>query len=241
MIADSALGLLNPLMPQAELNHFFNQPGTFELGAGDLMPFATQTNVFRDYNAEVAALQNGVGTGVGAVLYDPEHWQFTPLEQQKQPALYEGLAAQRAHAASLMAIESPALDLLANSGAKGPLWRQYLENDYAGEAAANADVVEIQAQSLELNPQQYMTFVEEAVAQARAANPSVDVIAGLSTYDSQGPVTSTELYHDAVGVIGVVNGFWLNVPGVSPSNPGVTAARAVSERIESWEGFPNRL
>jgi hypothetical protein len=77
---------------------------------------------------------------------------------------------------------------------------------------------------LELNPSQYSQFVTGAAQQARAANPHVEIIAGLSTYNANGSVTSAELYQDAKGVASSVNGFWLNIPGVSAYNPSVRQA-----------------
>ena len=64
----------------------------------------------------------------------------------------------------------------------------------------------------------------EASEQARAANPHVEIIVGLSTNSANGSVTGAELYEDAKGVASYVNGFWSNIPGVSAYDPGVTRA-----------------
>jgi hypothetical protein len=223
MIEDDALHLLEPLMPATELNYFFNNPNTFEIGAGRLMPDAVQTIDFQDYSVEENDIANH--RYAGAALYDLENWSFSPLIQQENPASYQQIAAQEAQTAGLTAIESPALDLLSVDG-KGaePYWKQYLQDGFAADAARYSNVYEIQAQSLELSPSKYISFVTEAAEQARAANPHVEIIAGLSTYSANGSVTGAELYQDAMGVASSVNGFWLNIPGVSAYSPGVTRA-----------------
>lgn len=223
MIQDNALHLLQRLMPVAELNYFFNNQNTFEIGAGKLMSDAVQTIDFQDYSVEANDIANH--RYAGAALYDLENWRFSPLIQQENPAYYQQMAAQEAQAAGVTAIESPALDLLGVDG-KGdePYWKQYLQDGFAADAARYSNVYEIQAQSLELKPSEYIEFVTEAAEQARASNPHVEIIAGLSTYSASGSVTGAELYQDAKGVASYVNGFWLNIPGVSTYSPGVTQA-----------------
>jgi hypothetical protein len=223
MMQDNALHLLQPLMPVAELSYFFNNNNTFEIGAGKLMPNAVQTIDFQDYSVEANDIANH--RYASAALYDLENWRFSPSIQQEEPAYYQQMAAKEAQVAGLTAIESPALDLLSVDG-KGasPYWEQYLQDGFAADAARYSNVYEIQAQSLELKPSEYIEFVTEASEQARAANPHVEIIAGLSTNSANGSVTGAELYEDAKGVASYVNGFWLNIPGVSAYDPGVTQA-----------------
>ena len=78
---------------------------------------------------------------------------------------------------------APALNLTTVSPAPGagPRWRQFLRLGLAGAIAKVTDVLELQAQSLEWSPSTYAEFVRKAAAQARAANPRVAILAGLST------------------------------------------------------------
>jgi hypothetical protein len=139
MIDDNALHLLQPLMSAAELNYFFNNHNTFEIGAGELMPHAVQTIDFQDYNVEANDIANH--PYAGAALYDLENWSFSPSIQQGRPAYYQQMAAQEAQSAGLTAIESPALDLLSVDG-KGaqPYWKQYLQDGFAADAARYSNV-----------------------------------------------------------------------------------------------------
>jgi hypothetical protein len=85
----------------------------------------------------------------------------------------------------------------------------FLRCGLQGQAARYADVVEIQAQFLEWDPVRYRVVVETAAAQARAANPNVVVIAGLSTRYAADPDVMYEAW-DAVR--DVVDGHYLAMP-----------------------------
>ena len=164
--------------------------------------------------------------GTRAVLYDPEVWPYTPVTEQRNPVQAAQQAAAVARAHHLTFIAAPALDLAtAQPRSGGPLWRQYLRLDLVGAIARVAGVVEVQAQSLEREPQTYQAFVRAAAAQAHAANPHVSVLAGLST-NPPGAVVSSQQLAAAIRVSSaVVSGYWLNVPGQGPRCPACHAAR----------------
>jgi hypothetical protein len=85
----------------------------------------------------------------------------------------------------------------------------------AGKMAAipGVDVIDLQAQSLETTPGTYESFVEQASAQAKKANSSIVVLAGLSTSpNSSTSPTAGELEQDASAVQPYVSGFWMNIP-----------------------------
>jgi hypothetical protein len=68
-------------------------------------------------------------------------------------------------------------------------------------------------------------FVQAAAAQARAANPRVSVLAGLST-NPPGEVVSGQQLAAAIRVSSAaVSGYWLNVPGQGPRGPACRAPR----------------
>ena len=189
-------------------------------------PDAVATLVFSDYNQLAATLDETVPAGVEAVMYDPEDWSFTPAAQQQNPALYEKLAAEAAHAHGLALIAAPAENLVAEGGGGNSetKYQQYISGDYAGQAAKYADVLEIQAQGLEANPAEYAQFLAQAIAQAKAANPDITIYAGLSTScNGGGAVTSAELYQDVKATENEVAGYWLNIAGPSPYSPNVKA------------------
>ena len=76
-----------------------------------------------------------------------------------------------------------------------------------------------QAQSLERSTSTYAAFVRDAAAQARAANPRVTILAGLSTNPPGAEVTSQQLTDAIHATRGTVEGYWLNIPGRGPRCP----------------------
>jgi hypothetical protein len=164
--------------------------------------------------------------GTRAVLYDPEAWSFTPADEQRDPARAAATAAGLAHAHGLQLIVAPALNLttvLAPGSA--PRWQRFLGLRLAAELARVADVIDLQAQSLERSPGTYEAFVREAARQARAARPGVRVVAGLST-NPPGAVVGSQQLVTAIQVSWpAVDGYWLNIPGRGPRCPTCGPAR----------------
>ena len=165
--------------------------------------------------------------GTGALLYDPEAWSFTPRPEQLDPAAAARRARDTAHAHGLALIVAPALNLttVRPHPAGGPRWRQFLRLGLAASAGRVSDVLELQAQSLERDTSSYATFVREAAAQARAANPRVAILAGLSTNPPGPEVTSEQLTAAIHATRGIVDGYWLNIPGRGPRCPTCNSPR----------------
>jgi hypothetical protein len=181
--------------------------------------------------ASVAALEQAVvggklPSGTYGVLYDPEAWSFTPLAEQRDPVAAATRAAAVAHAHGLRLIVAPALNLttiLAPGG--GTRWQAFLALQLAGQMAKVADIVELQAQSLERDTASYAGFVKAATAQANAAHPGITVLAGLST-NPPGAAVDTQHLTSAIGATrSVVDGYWLNIPGQGPRCPTCNASR----------------
>jgi len=198
-------------------------PGEKPLAAAGAEPVVT----FSSVSALRQAVDGGqLPGGTRAVLYDPEVWPYTPVSEQRNPvqAAQQAAAITRAHHLSL--IVAPALDLAtAQPRSGGPLWRQYLRLNLVGAIAKVAAVVEVQAQSLEREPQTYRAFVRAAAAQARAANPRVTVLAGLSTNPPGAVVSGQQLASAIQASSAAVSGYWLNVPGQGPRCPACHAPR----------------
>jgi uncharacterized membrane protein len=169
-----------------------------------------------------AAVRDGkLPAGTSAVLYDPEAWSFTPAAEQRDPVAAARLAAAAAHAQGLRLIVSPALNLttVLAPGSAVPRWRQFLDLRLAGQLAAVTDVLDVQAQSLERDAPSYAAFVTAAAAQARAANPKVTVLAGLSTNPPGDVVSAQQLVAAVRATQDVLDGYWLNIPGSGPRCP----------------------
>ena len=200
------------------------QPGQQPLSGVDAVPVVTFPAV-----AELrsALAGNTLPAGTRAVLYDPEAWSFTPPAEQRDPVQAATQAAGLAHAHGLKLIAAPALNLttVMDPGSSAPRWQCFLDLGLARSMARVADVVELQAQSLERDQATYVRFVREAAAQARAANPAVSVFAGLSTNPPGAPVDSRQLTAAYRASRPAVDGYWLNIPGNGPRCPTCNASR----------------
>jgi hypothetical protein len=182
--------------------------------------------------ASAAALEDAVSrgqllAGIYGVLYDPEAWSFTPVAEQRDPVTAAARAGAVAHAHGLRLIVAPGLNLttVLDPAGQQPRWRKFLSLHLAGRLARAADVVELQAQSLERDTGAYADFVRTATSQATAANPGVTVLAGLSTNPPGAPVDGQHIADAIHATRSAVTGYWLNIPGVGARCPTCHAAR----------------
>lgn len=179
--------------------------------------------------------------GFTSVLYDPEGWDATPLGERQHPGNAIRSFAALGHREGMTVIVTPHHNLTSVPGAEcttepGESQRDaFLRCDLMGAAAKHADIVETQAQELQTVPDDYRAFVEASAAQARAANPDVRVIAGLSASND---VTPAQLFAAWASVRDLVDGYYLSIqdnahapialaflrlvdpaPGTSPAEP----------------------
>jgi hypothetical protein len=177
---------------------------------------AILTQDFTSYTAMASAINSNTLTpGVKAVLFDPENWTLTQAIEQVNAADYIQMAVTLAHQHGLMIIATPAFDLvnvIDPGTAKSDELNEFLNSTGVEQAAAQADIVDVQSQSQERNAAKYLSWVEQSLAAIDAARPGAAVIAGLSTNPSGSQVTCSELASSIAATIGRVAGYWLNVP-----------------------------
>jgi hypothetical protein len=122
------------------------------------------------------------------VMYDPEDWASTPVNEQQDPVRYMTLFGQLAHANGLKVIQAPALDLGSVTGSVLPrlagesinAW--YLRVNIAGAAAAAGDIYLLQDESnTTVAGGEYASMFNTAESQAQTANASVKVFSEVST------------------------------------------------------------
>jgi hypothetical protein len=202
----------------------------FEILKGNEKPSTTVPVVPTVSFKSVTTLQNTLDggrlrRGVRAVIYDAEHWAQTPADEQRDPAGSYQRAAAVAHAHGLIFIATPAMDLVNTAGKVSNPAQVFLARDIDGAAAKYADVVDIQAQSLERDTAAYKDFVVRATAQIASANQGATVLAGLSTNPHGWTITPDMLVSDMTAVAGSVSGFWLNIPDQGPDCPDCATPR----------------
>ncbi|HEV2373973.1 MAG TPA: hypothetical protein VGS19_17680 [Streptosporangiaceae bacterium] len=188
-------------------------------GARDSSRVGQTVADFKSYvGLEQAITRRMIPSTTHWVMYDNESWPQTPANEQRDPQRYETLFARLAHKHSLKVILAPAQDLVPGFSrtvfrSGHALWQHYVDLHFAAFSARVADIYEIQAQPYEFGPYRqsgtYLQFVRAAVAQAKAANPRVQVFAGLSTARVSTAAQLTQDFHAAAGL---VSGFWLNIP-----------------------------
>ena len=178
---------------------------------------AVGTAFFTSYAEFIGRLQrHAIPPGVRAVAYDPELWRATPFLERLDPKRYMALFAGAAHRHGYAAILMPGRDLLAAAGScrQQPgedLDAAFLRCGLAGEAARLSQVFEIQTAPVELSSMELRGFAAACAKQARAANPSVVLIATLSTQTGAGWANGWQLARAAAAVRPYVQGFQLNL------------------------------
>jgi hypothetical protein len=151
---------------------------------------------------------------VDTVMYDPERWAATPLYEQQEPGTYFRLFSELARSQGFRVIITPHQSLMSVPGGRCTANRgeaetnAYLRCEIAAQAAVFADVVETQAQGMQDRVQDYRAFVEATAAQARAANPDIEVIAGLSVRPELHEGTLLDAWDS---VRDLVDGYYLSI------------------------------
>ena len=185
--------------------------------------FGLPTATYDSYPAVQSAFASGALPGkYRAVLLDLEHWSFTPAAEQTNPAKYERLTAALVHAHNMLLITAPAVDIVkarCTCSTAAAQRSHYLSLNIAAGAARYANAIDIQAQNDERSLASYRAFVSAAAKQARAANQSVLVLAGLSTDNGATRVTGAQLFAAYQAVRSLVSGYWLNIPAKSAQCP----------------------
>lgn len=185
---------LTDQMDPATASHFFNTNTSYGTGPNStLNPVsdgfsANAALVYTSYAQFQSDLQNGaISTNYKWVLYDPEMWSQTPVNEQQNPALYLKLFGQLAHANGYNVIEAPARDLAQVPGSSCPelpgenLDHWFVRCNIAGAAAASSDVVVLQDQVNTTNLTEFDSFFNATHSQALAANPQIQMDAEVST------------------------------------------------------------
>ncbi len=244
LIEDFTLSLLERSgLPATTITELFNSPRTLLIvrphgSAPDaLVPLAQRVESFASFTTmQTSILDNTIEPGVKYVLYDNEAWASTPSNEKAAPFTFAAQALTLAHAHGLQMIFTPAANLTpildpsytaSNQLSSGRgKFSGYLNLNVAGQGAATSDVVEIQGQQAEVEPG-FTSFVTQAAAQARAAEPTHLILLGITTsIPGSGPVAATALTSVVAATRSLVDGYWLNIPGQSPQCPNCGQADA---------------
>jgi hypothetical protein len=193
---------------------FFDDPDALVLegwgGATTAMGWASVVAFEQDLAAGV------IPDSVRLVMYDPEAWAHTPLQEQQDPATWMHRFAFLARNAGYRVMMTPHPGLVTVPGAvcakaedEGVV-AAFLRCRIPEVAGATADVVDLQLQGLETNPAAYRRAFVTAAEQVRGADPDVEVLAHLTTALA---TDANVLFSAWRSVDDVADGFYLGMPG----------------------------
>jgi len=245
---DSTLSALLTI-PGAEtaVQKRFNQPAAIVAltqqpvtPALELSPAAQVAIIYRDEQALAAAVQGGtLNRAVTTIIYDYEHWSYTPLDQQQNSAAYVEAAAAVCHAANLKLVAAPSPNIVQALGqpAGVGVYSAFLALGLAGAAARYADAVVAQAQNLEGDPATYGAWTRAFARQAKVANPYCKIWVTLSGAPNGAPLPSETLYGLMLSVADAVDGYWLYVPLRAEQPPSATSAVSAAQAAQEQSEF----
>jgi hypothetical protein len=210
---------------------FFNTPNSFSMGASVSGLSATSVQGYKSYAQFSSDIANHVIPSTTKwVTYDNESWTQTPLDESQHPAHYMQAFAGLAHQHGLKVIETPARDLMDVKGGDCVVQKgEAAETAYIrcgiAAAAQYADIYEIQAQALQPSVSAYKNFVTATVAQVKAKQPSITVMAGLTT--DRGDAAS-QIFANWQATHTQVSGYWMNT-----TTPTFPVAKTVFDDIRT--------
>jgi hypothetical protein len=166
------------------------------------------------FAADVAS--GAIPEDVRVVMYDPEAWDRTPPDERLDPIGAIDAFGTLARSRGYSVIVTPHANLVEVPGSPHSLKDDesredaYLRSGIIEAAAANADVVETQAQRMQRDPSAYRAFVADTARVARSVNPTVEVLSGLSTHPGY-PATVEMLAEAWRSVRDEVDGHYLSL------------------------------
>jgi hypothetical protein len=109
---------------------------------------------------------------IDIVAYNAEHWQQTPREEQQNLPETVKRAAEVTHQLGFQFMFSPD--------------RRFAQ-DYLGEVAPYVDIIGLQGQRLQEDPEAFAAWVQKMIDTARASNPNVEIYVQVGA--TRGPAT----------------------------------------------------
>jgi hypothetical protein len=169
----------------ATASHFFNTASSYGAGAS-LVKTPVQagyaTTPVLNYTS-YAQFSSDIASGAITypykwVMYDPEDWAQTPVNEQHDPVKYMKLFGQLAHAHGLKVVEAPAMDVCSVTGTNyprlsGETCSQWFSRvNIAGAAATDADLYVLQDESNTTNLSAYDSLYTSSAAKGWASRPA---------------------------------------------------------------------
>ena len=186
----------------ATASHFFNTASAYGAGASLIKtpvqagyattPVLNYTS-YAQFSSDISS--GAINYPYKWVMYDPEDWSQTPVNEQQDPVKYMELFGQLAHAHGLKVVEAPAMDLCSVSPAPTtpgcpvrPAHSGTPGSTSPAPPPPTRDIFVLQDESNTTNLSQYVSLYTSAAAQAQAANSGRQgLLRGLHGQRHRGP------------------------------------------------------
>jgi hypothetical protein len=222
VLIDSELrSLIDAGLAPSMAQYFFNTPHTLIIEPSGRnrstpvveLPRASLVETF-DSEADLASAvtRNALYPNIKYVGYNAHFWVWKNSTEQQNLIKTAQVTAAIAHQHGLgfffaiPAIIAPHL-AVAPSGDK---FTDYLNENLAARGAAVSDVFEIESQDLQNDSGAFRAFAGRAIAQARAGNPHIPVLLGLTTYARRASYSARSMLDAYTATRGEVDGYWIN-------------------------------
>jgi len=151
---------------------------------------------------------------IDVVIYNPEPGFINTTEEEKRdPVSYAIRFAKLAKENGLLSVAAPSCRLIKERDTLGRY--QACSVLIYRKIAPYYDFIDVQAQSVQSDPNLYRQIVSHAANIIKSVSPKTKVIAQLSTVDSIGG-NAASMGEAAIAVREWVDGYWINVDNKSP-------------------------
>lgn len=224
-------------LPLSLVDYFFNNPRTYLIVSPNFtspvdrqLPDATLLERFTSYATMQQAFDSGsILPGVKAIMYDNEAWALTPANEKAAPFKYAQEAQTLVHQHGMTFVFAPAVNLatLTSAGAASgstDKYSAYLSQNLSGQGAKVSDIFDIQAQQAQATAA-FDSFTRQAVAQAKAANPHVQIFVGIGPSPNGRTISAADILAAYRATRSEADGYWLNLPAGNAQCPNCGTAQ----------------
>jgi len=154
--------------------------------------------------------KKNIENDIGIVIYNPEpEFEDTPAKEKRSPVLYGRKFSELAKASGYVSMAAPSCRL-AYKGKDVKKRFSICSSQLLAPMAKDFDFIDIQAQSVQFDPELYKSIVVGAASEIKKSNPNIKVVAQISTASSiKGD--SAAMATSAHNVKDVVDGYWFNI------------------------------
>jgi len=185
-----------------DLGYIGAKPSQFEMvGCGNSTNTKCTPGQIPIYTSYWALKRNAANLKGKTILFDQEHWSYTPAREYDNPVYYAEQIAKLCKADNIKLIFTGS--------------RRGTENEiaiYDAAAQYGAREIAIQSQRNDGTLKKFRQYLSTVMGSIREVNSSVPIIAGIATDAGGSPISASQMVKDYNYAYTRVAGFWLNSP-----------------------------